>query len=223
MKIEYKRLYEQVIIILKNKIEEGEFAVGEKLPSERDLVKELDVSRGTLRDAFRVLESQGVIETKPGGGRVLTKAINDSEGIESKFIDEMKRSAILELIEAREIVETGIIDLVCEHATDEELEELENLLNHSEKETIVNNSNDFIFHYSLAKYSNNNVLINFMELNLNLINEARKIKFDNEQYKMEAHQEHNMILTALMERDADKAKKAMANHSIKIKQRMGRK
>src|SRR5699024_11556529 len=107
MKIEYKRLYEQVIIILKNKIEEGEFAVGEKLPSERDLVKELDVSRGTLRDAFRVLVSQGVIETKPGGGRVLTKALNDSEGIVSKLIDEMKRSAMVELIEAIEIVENG--------------------------------------------------------------------------------------------------------------------
>src|SRR5699024_11760611 len=102
--------------------------------------------------------------------------------------------AILELIEAREIVETGIIDLVCEHATDEELEELENLLNHSEKETIVNNSNDFIFHYSLAKYSNNNVLINFMELNLNLINEARKKNFDNEQYKKKTHKKQKIIL-----------------------------
>ncbi len=62
-----------------------------------------------------------------------------------------------------------------------------------------------------------------MELNLNLINEARNINFDNKRHVIEAHKEHTFILNALIARDADKAKHAMANHFSKIKQRMGEK
>jgi len=224
MQIEYKRLYEQVITILKNKIDQGDFLIGEKLPSERELVKELNVSRGTLRDAFRILESQGVLETKPGGGRVLVKEINHILETENRFLDEIKQAAILELIEAREIIEMGIIDLVCNNAEDAELYDLKKILEKAHEDGIITDENtDFIFHYSLAKISKNSVLVNFMELNLNLINEARNINFDNKQHVIEAHKEHTFILNALIARDADKAKQAMANHFSKIKQRMGEK
>jgi len=224
MQIEYKRLYEQVITILKNKIDQGDFLIGEKLPSERELAKELNVSRGTLRDAFRILESQGVLETKPGGGRILVKEINRVLETENRFLDEIKQAAILELIEAREIIEIGIIDLVCNNAEDEELHDLKAILEKAHENGVITDENtDFIFHYSLAKISKNSVLVNFMELNLNLINEARNINFDNKRHVIEAHKEHTFILNALIARDADKAKQAMANHFSKIKQRMGEK
>lgn len=221
MKIEYKRLYEQVITILKNKIEQGDFLIGEKLPSERELSKELNVSRGTLRDAFRILESQEVIETKPGGGRILLKEINPAFESENRFIDEIKQAAILELIEARQIIEIGIIDLVCQNAEDEELYDLKRILEKAHENGVITDENtDFIFHYSLAKASKNSVLINFIELNLNLINEARNINFDNKQHVTAAHQEHTLIIDALISRDANKAKQAMAHHFAKIKERM---
>ncbi len=224
MKIEYTRLYEQVITILKNKIEQGEFLIGEKLPSERVLAKELNVSRGTLRDAFRILESQGVLETKPGGGRILVKEINRTFETENRLLAEIKQAAILELIEAREIIEMGIIDLVCKNAEDEDLHDLKAILEKAHKNGVLTDENtDFIFHYSLAKFSKNNVLVNFMKLNLNLIKEARKISFNNKQHVIEAHKEHTLILNALIARDADKAKQAMATHFSKIKQRMGEK
>ncbi|WP_040977876.1 FadR/GntR family transcriptional regulator [Oceanobacillus jeddahense] len=222
MKIEYKRLYEQVIMIIKNKIDNGDFNIGEKLPSERELVKDLGVSRGTLRDAFRVLESQGIIETKPGGGRILKEPIEQQLIVGQKLVDEMKRAAILELIEAREIVEKGIIDLVCKNAKDSDLEELQQLLEKSKENTVeAEQNNDFIFHYSLAKYSNNQVLIQFMELNLNIINDARDYNFSKDNHIKAAHQEHIAILTALLNRDAEGAKKAMEDHFINIKKRMG--
>src|SRR5699024_7225977 len=177
MRVEYKRLYEQVIHILKKNVENGEFIIGEKLPSERDLAKDMGVSRGTLRDAFRVLESQGIIETIPGGGRILKKDIQNSLGIGQKFIDQIRKAAILELIEAREIIEVGMVELICKNATDEELLELKSIVERLDNDCAEEQSNDFIFHYSLAKCSKNNVLINFMELNLNIIKEAQVINF----------------------------------------------
>jgi len=222
MRVEYKRLYEQVIHILKKNVENGEFIIGEKLPSERDLAKDMGVSRGTLRDAFRVLESQGIIETIPGGGRILKKDIQNSLGIGQKFIDQIRKAAILELIEAREIIEVGMVELICKNATDEELLELKSIVERLDNDCAEEQSNDFIFHYSLAKCSKNNVLINFMELNLNIIKEAQVINFSKKQYRNEAQEEHSQILKALINRDVDSAKEAMKNHFINIKKRIGR-
>lgn len=223
MKIEYKRLYEQVINILRKKIDNGEFKVNERLPSERELAKDMEVSRGTLRDAFRVLESQGIIETKPGGGRILKNTIPASFTPDQKFVDKLRKAAILELIEAREILEVGMMDLICKYATDEELEELKATIEGSRDEQTSDEKNhDFIFHYSLAKYSKNNVLLNFMELNLNIIKEARTINFTKEEHYIEASKEHFKILDALIKRDSNLAKKEMISHFNNMKKRIGK-
>ncbi len=221
MKVEYKRLYEQVIHILKNKVDNGEYVIGNKLPSERVLAKDMEVSRGTLRDAFRVLESQGIIETIPGGGRILKEDIKETHGVGQKFIDQIRKAAILELIEAREIIEVGMVELICQNATDEDLLELKNVVESINDSDNVNSQNkDFIFHYSLAQLSKNKVLINFMELNLNLIKEARVINFSKAKNQSEAQDEHLQIIESLIDRNAEKAKVAMEKHFVNIKRRI---
>lgn len=215
MKIEYTRLYEQVIEIIKNKIDSGVYQVNEKLPSERELIKELGISRGTLRDALRILESQGIIETIPGGGRILRKHIVDMSATEKNFLSEYKKAKIFDLIEAREIVELGIIDIICQGDNVEKLLSLkEDLLLMAQKKK------PYDFHLSLAKITNNTALISFMELNIDLIDEAREHSFNRSQLSSKVNQEHLAILEHLIKGDCIKAKKSMKNHFDNIKFRL---
>lgn len=215
MKIEYTRLYEQVIEIFKNKIESGEYNLDEKLPSERELIKELGISRGTLRDALRILESQGVVETIPGGGRILRKKIKDMSSTEKNFMSEYKKSEIFDLIEAREIVELGIVDLICKQDSSDELKLLKEKLLLMEQKKIA-----YDFHLSLAKVTNNTALISFVELNIDLINEAREYSFSKKHVSVKVHQEHLKILDHLINKECDLAKQSLKSHFSNIKYRM---
>jgi len=60
------RLYESVIEQIMDLIKNNELKPGDKLPPERELAEKLSISRNSLREAFRVLESRGLIKSKPG-------------------------------------------------------------------------------------------------------------------------------------------------------------
>ncbi|REB08752.1 FadR family transcriptional regulator [Sporosarcina sp. BI001-red] len=215
MQIEYTRLYEQVITIFKKKIEMGEYALNDKLPSERVLIKELGISRGTLRDALRILESQGIIETIPGGGRILRRQIENISSTEKNFLSAYKKSKVFELIEAREIVELGIIDIICKNDTVPQLIALkENLILMSQKKI------EYDFHLSLAKITGNTALITFMEFNIDLIDEVREHSFSKKNQSTEVHEEHLEILDDLIKKNCTHAKKSMQLHFENIKYRI---
>jgi len=63
----YENVIEQIMELIKN----NELKPVDKLPPERELAEKLSISRGSLRQAFRVLESKGLIKSKPGGGRYI--------------------------------------------------------------------------------------------------------------------------------------------------------
>lgn len=123
-KIKYHRVYEDVIEQIKNLILEGNLTPGDVLPTERELAQSFGISRGTLREAFRILEREGLIEARPGGGRFLSKALDVAED-RSRILDNIERATIIELLEARELFETGIVELAAKRATDEDIAEIE--------------------------------------------------------------------------------------------------
>jgi len=95
------RLYESVTEQIINLIKNNELKPGDKLPPERELAEKLSISRGSLREAFRVLESRGLIKSKPGGGRFI-REINNEDLIDTEnVVLNLEKSSILELIEAR--------------------------------------------------------------------------------------------------------------------------
>ncbi|WP_226036078.1 FadR/GntR family transcriptional regulator [Aquibacillus saliphilus] len=220
-KVKHMRLYEQVILQLERQYNEGQLKLGDTLPSERELVKLFDVSRGTLRDAFRVLESQGIIETKPGGGRYFRKGFHEAITNERSFFDVLQKAAMLDLLETREILETGMIELVCERATDEEIEKLERLVFLDKLPSNIKRENvDYYFHHSLAESSKNIVILNFIKLNLEVINQTRQKNFASLTNFEEAQREHIEIVKALKQRDAVLAKQKVTDHFIQIRKRL---
>lgn len=86
-----KQLYEQIIDNVKNLILNGELTVDDKLPSVRNLAKELGINPNTIQKAYAELERQGIIMTLPGRGSIIlakksTLADEKMEALTEKLI-----------------------------------------------------------------------------------------------------------------------------------------
>lgn len=107
-------------------IREGQLRPGDRLPAERELGDKFGVSRVTVREALRGLEANGMVRIKVGahGGAFVTAPTSQriGEGIE----DLLSLSGLTDkdVTEARQVFEIGIIPLVCERATEQDIEEL---------------------------------------------------------------------------------------------------
>lgn len=218
MIIQHQRLYEQVISYIQENIEKGNFVIGEKLPTERSLAEKLNVSRGTLRDAFRVLESRGVIETRAGAGRILIKPVHPTASDEETILQELKKSEIMELLEARELLEVGMCRLICVRITDEEIQEIEDLLIRQKDENDFDSST--YFHLALAAACDNHVLENYFKLNLHLIKEVRDQNFTNRKHQLQAYEEHLELLQAIKQRDVLKSEQVVHRHFENMRKRL---
>lgn len=215
------RLYESVIEQIMELIKNNELEPGDKLPSERDLAEKLSISRGSLREAFRVLESRGLIKSKPGGGRFIREIreidFTDTENI----IMSLKKSSILELLEAREIFEVKIAEIAAQRATAEDIEVIEKALNRMNKEEVGDykkTESDTEFHLAIARASHNFVFTNMTQLHLDLLKETREKTQQIPGRQEKRCQEHQAILQAIKEHDTKKAGEAMLQHLRNIRE-----
>ncbi|MBB6669098.1 FadR/GntR family transcriptional regulator [Cohnella nanjingensis] len=218
-KIKYHRVYEDVIEQIEHLISEGNLAPGAVLPTERELAQAFGISRGTLREAFRILEREGLIETRPGGGRYLSKNVNQAED-RKRILENIERATIIELLEAREIFETGIVELAARRASEQDLLEIESALERwgtIDRESDDPANPDQSFHLSIAKATRNVVLVNLIDLHMDLLQKTMKKTAAIPGRKAEAYKEHADILAAIQAKDPAKAKAALLFHLGQVK------
>ena len=128
-------LAEVVRTELKRAILGGEFDVGSKLPNEDRLCERFGVSRVTVREALRVLEAGGLIDVRVGarGGAFVTSPTHARLGEGLADLLHLSPLTAAEVTEARMIFELGIVRLVVERATEDDLVALERLCQEQEK------------------------------------------------------------------------------------------
>lgn len=194
----------QILKMIQNK----KLKQGDIIGPERELAKELNISRGKLRESLKALEKLGVIETKPGGGRYL-RNISTYRGAHLEALESLEKAAIYDLLEARESIECKILELIIKKASDDEIRNIENK---------ANNPDDSSFHLELAKASQNVVLYNFMKINLELLIDASKkiIKVAPKRKEIMVI-EHQEIVGAIKERDIVKAQMCLYYHLRNIR------
>ena len=108
-------------------LRQKELKPGDKLPPERDLAEMLGVSRPSLREALRALSIMKVVEVRQGDGTYVS-AFKPEELVEHlEFVFMLDDSTMLQLFEARKIVETGNVALAAERISDEEIAALARL------------------------------------------------------------------------------------------------
>lgn len=214
--VECQRIYENIIFQIKELIDEKKLKPGDRLPSERKMAAYLGCSRTSVREAFRVLEADGLVISRQGGGRFIQNS--DQELVMSYHLNSagiVEKNAVLQFIEAREALEPKVAELACARATEQELavikQDLENPA--ADFESADKQKKAFLnFHLSLARASHNFILVSMMEANANLICRIRKWTLFSEKRQTEDLREHEAILNALMKRNKALSVEAVKNH-----------
>jgi GntR family transcriptional repressor for pyruvate dehydrogenase complex len=219
-KIRPARLYETVIDALGKWTAAQGLRAGAQLPTERVLESKLGVSRPVVREAFRVLESNGVIASRQGGGRfLLQNDIPTSDVLRSIRLDN-SRDNLLKLWDAREIVECRAAELAALNASKEQIREifrpLENLKVVRPEDYRASDAN-IEFHIAVARASGNVFLDGVVR---NLVEEFRRIDF---KYLLPLESwdtlqsDHLPIAKAIKAGDSRAAKRAMQYHFDKLR------
>ncbi|OGD14483.1 hypothetical protein A2V47_05200 [Candidatus Atribacteria bacterium RBG_19FT_COMBO_35_14] len=215
------RLYESVIEQIMDLIKNNELKPGDKLPPEREMAEKLSISRNSLREAFRVLESRGLIKSKPGGGRFIREIRENGHNNTENIILSLEKSSILELLEAREIFEVKIAEIAAQRAALEDIEIIEEALNKmNQKEELKDDKkteSDTEFHLAIAGASHNFVFVNIMKLHLDLLKETREKTWQIPGRREKQYQEHRAIFRAIKEHNSKKAVEAMLKHLMSIR------
>jgi len=212
--IEKIRAYENVVEQFVHLITTGQIRPGEKLPTERELSAKLGVSRAIIREAFRVLESFGVVESFIGSGRYLSQADAASFGLPT---GQEHLALYLSFMEARTYIEVGTVALACCRAQAVDLERIERACN------VTLDAKSFVhvdteFHLSLAAASHNPVFEWIMGSQLFTIYFTGAWDHGKAERWAQIKEEHLEIYNAIQNRNPKQAEKALLDHLEKVKE-----
>lgn len=161
-----KRAFEEVADRVREMLEEGTLKVGDRLPPERELSKQLNVSRSILREALRVLENAGLLELKPGKGGGAFVSAGNTHAVSEHMGDLLRVGGIslAHLTEARAWIEEVVVRVACERAQEEDFEALEANVRRAEQLFAENRMMEKLevnieFHNVLAAATKNPVLV----------------------------------------------------------------
>tara|TARA_R110000782_G_scaffold90245_3_gene173266 strand:- start:79 stop:822 length:744 start_codon:yes stop_codon:yes gene_type:complete len=207
-----KRLYQSIAREIRTLIDSGDFPVGARLPGERELAERFNVSRVTIREAEIALEAQGRISIRTGSGVYVTRRPEGGP-------DALPNVTAFELTAARAVIEAEAAALASAHITDDQIDELEELILSMSRADDGSDSGedaDRLFHLTIARISGNPVIEYFVQMIWRMRTELPRVK--RVYASVCTHDgdaradEHSAILVALRNRDPAAARSAMRDH-----------
>ena len=207
---------------LRRQILSGLLPPGASLPAERELVTQTGLSRGSVRDALRILESESLVVTRAGryGGSVANKPDDESLRRSISIFVHGRGITLLSLLQTREAIEPAFAALAAKNHTDEELQQLVDATERVENAFI--NTPQFLranvdWHMAIATASHNELLRAFMHSISNMVYKATAIEnFASEDVRKQVMHAHRRILQAIIAQDAEVAERRMARHLFAV-------
>ncbi|HDZ1151186.1 TPA: transcriptional regulator ExuR [Klebsiella pneumoniae] len=216
--IEPRRLYQQLAAELKTRIEQGVYLVGDKLPAERFIADEKNVSRTVVREAIIMLEVEGYVEVRKGSG---IHVISNHPKYQ-QVADESLEFAF-ELLQARQLIESNIAEFAATQVTKQDIMKLMEIQEKARNEKCFRDSEwDLQFHVQVALATQNSALAAIVE--------KMWTQHVHNPYWKKLHEhidlrtvdnwcdDHDQILKALLRKDPNAAKLAMWQHLENTKQ-----
>ncbi len=162
--VQSKRLHQQVFEQIQRMLLSGRLKPGDKLPSERDLVEQLKVSRNSIREALRSLEVLGIVECRQGGGNYIKLDIGSGLLEPMSIMFHLRGGKLSDILELRKSLEASAAALAAERATPEQLEELMAILESfkAEDSEAGDIRLDKELHFKIAEISGNALLTSFL-------------------------------------------------------------
>ncbi len=217
--IKKKRVAEEVADRIRTLILDGTFPQGQPLPSERVLTERFGVSRGSIRDAFRTLETIGLIETRHGRGTFPRELTVDRLVAPLASMMTFQHDLQDELLDVRRMFEPAVARVAATRATDEDFADLQRILDAQHRKLKKGQSaivEDTEFHAALARSTRNRVIVSLMATLNDLLVESRKLTLRQKGRPAKSVEGHEAVVAALRRRDADGAARAMSNHIDQI-------
>ena len=217
--IKSARIYEEIVRQVKQLIAAGKLKSGDRLPPERDLAEKFVVSRTSVREALRALESRGLIEIRAGDG-AFVRDISVETLIEPLALVILPhREAVGELFEARRLLEPAIATLAARRATPEEIAAMERILDAQGKEVAEGRTGvaqDAAFHAALAGSAHNRAISRIVNALMDLLTQSREESLQTPGRPARSHQDHLRILEAIRRRDEMAAHRTVLDHLIAV-------
>ncbi|HLQ82814.1 MAG TPA: FadR/GntR family transcriptional regulator [Pseudogracilibacillus sp.] len=220
------RVHLQVIDFIKNEIETGNIKPGERLPSERQLVEKLGISRTSVKEAFAALSLSGIIEIKQKSGATLLK--DEKKDIVLKLTSIINRSSldIIEIMELRQTIECEACFLASTRRTESDVIELKKKFD--ELSNAINKGDlaakeDVNFHLAVAYATNNSLFVDVMRLlslrMFDTISSTRKQTLRKPGKSEEVLKEHKNVYLAIKNKQPQVARNLMQEHLNNVKKR----
>ncbi len=219
---EPRRLYQQLANELKQRIENGAYAVGEKLPAERVIAEEKNVSRTVVREAIIMLEVEGYVEVRKGSGiHVMSNQAKYHTLPDERL--EFASFGPFELLQARQLIESNVAEFAATQVTKQDIVKLMEIQEQARNEKCFRDSQwDLQFHVQVALATQNSALAAIVE--------KMWTQRAHNPYWQKLHEhidlrtvdnwcdDHDKILKALVRKDPHAAKLAMWQHLENTKQ-----
>lgn len=217
-----KKVYEQVIEQIQEKIFNGEFKNGDKLPSERELSELMGVSRTSIREAIRVLETMGIIESKQGEGNFICSNINKSLIEPLSLMFKLNNGTWEDVMELRQALELEAVKCASKRITKQEAIEIGKIIVQMEDEVSGLNRNEVFvsldqkFHNKIASISKNYLIESLFLTSSNLfegfIDDARKKIISQDSDERVLLNQHKDIYKAIVDKNPSLSYEKMEEH-----------
>lgn len=213
--IEPRRLYRQIADQIRTLIRAGEFSAGARLPPERDLARQLGVSRPSVREALIALEVEGLVEVRIGSGIYVLDAMRNGGG----NAEHQALAGPFELLRARWVVEGECAALAAKSARKAQIaaidESLELMQKEMEGDTPAVNA-DRLFHLRVAEGTGNSALVQVVRMlwedRAGPLYKQLEHHYDSPELWDAALAEHRAVVKAIAAREPAAARAAMQRH-----------
>lgn len=222
---EPKRLYQEIGMRLRNELSSGQYKIGDRLPPERDIAEQFEVSRAVVREALIMLEIENLIEVRKGSGVYVMNLPEQQIATSGQTRDD--DVGPFELLQARQFLESDIAAFAATQVTKNDIAQMRQALE-MEKDILdssgEDDDGDRLFHMLIAQATGNSILAEIIEqLWLRRVNSPmwRKLhsRITDTSYRQEWLADHHKILAALQRKDPKMARQAMWQHleNVKVK------
>lgn len=212
---------------IKQRILTGDLIAGNKLPPERELAEQFNVSRPSIREAINKLQAKGIVRKVPGGGNYITDDIGASFADPLLELFANDKNASFDILELRFAVEALSAYFAAKRATKAQLDNIQkkyDILIQAHKHPIAEEEAkaDVAFHMAIAEASNNPAIVHLMRNLLNVLEVSVNSYFQEatEERHIRLPKEHGDILDAIINKDPILARELMKSHIAGIERRI---
>jgi DNA-binding FadR family transcriptional regulator len=215
--IEPRRLYRQIAEQIRGLIRSGEYLPGARLPPERDLAKQLGVSRPSVREALIALEVEGLVEVRIGSGIYVQHSAATRNGDEASAVH--AEAGPFELLRARQVIESECAALAAKSAKKSHIVAIEEAVVAMQREFDTHTqplAGDQLFHIRIAEATGNGALVAVVKMlweeRTGPLYKQLEHHYDSPALWIAAMSEHRAIVAAIAAHDVAAARAAMQRH-----------